>query len=148
MGFNVARKLDATLSPNILNLPPFALPNAPEETNLAVRNLKRGRQLRLPSGQAVARALGVAPLDNATLGLTDPAWQGAAPLWWYGLKESELTTGGARLGPTFARLVAEVIVGLLDADKDSIVNKAADFAPRATPDAFDTAAFLRLAGAL
>ena len=54
-------------------------------------------------------------LSNATLGLSsDPGWKGEAPLWFYILKEAELPPhNGERLGPVGGRIVAEVLVGLL-----------------------------------
>ena len=60
-------------------------------------------------------------LSNATLGLsTDPGWGGEAPLWYYILKEAELPPYNAeRLGPVGGRIVAEVLVGLLQRDPNS-----------------------------
>ena len=57
-------------------------------------------------------------LSNATLGLSnDPGWKGEAPLWFYILKEAELPPyNGKRLGPVGGRIVAEVLVGLLQRD--------------------------------
>jgi hypothetical protein len=87
--------------------------------NLAARNLLRGKRVGAPAGQDVARAMGFTPLTNAELGLTDPDWGGKAPLWFYILKEAELTHRGAKLGPVGGRLVAETILGLLAADTKS-----------------------------
>ena len=39
-----------------------------------------------------------------------------SPLWWYILKEAEVQTGGATLGQLGSRIVAEVFVGILEAD--------------------------------
>ena len=60
-------------------------------------------------------------LSNATLGLnTDPGWGGEAPLWFYILKEAELPPYNAeRLGPVGGRIVAEVLIGLLQQDPNS-----------------------------
>ena len=60
-------------------------------------------------------------LSNATLGLSaDPGWGGEAPLWFYVLKEAELPpSDGERLGPVGGRIVAEVLVGLLQRDPNS-----------------------------
>ena len=54
----------------------------------------------------------------------DPGWNGEAPLWFYILKEAEIvgdgTPGqGSTLGPVGGRIVAEVLVGLLQKDPNS-----------------------------
>jgi Animal haem peroxidase len=101
----------------------FAGIPAAEAQSLAVRNLLRGRALGLPSGQDVARAMGIKPLsDNDLLGdvdLADPVrtdLNGHAPLWFYILKEAELKANAHRLGPVGGRIVAEVLIGLLEGD--------------------------------
>jgi hypothetical protein len=60
-------------------------------------------------------------LTNTALGLSDdPGWSGEAPLWFYILKEAELPPyHGERLGPVGGRIVAEVLVGLLQRDPNS-----------------------------
>jgi Animal haem peroxidase len=101
----------------------FAGIDPAEAQVLAVRNLLRGRALELPSGQDVARAMGIAPLEDEQLfdGITlDDASRsdlaGHAPLWFYILREAELEASSAGLGPVGGRIVAEVLIGLLDAD--------------------------------
>jgi hypothetical protein len=66
--------------------------------------------------------MGMIPLDDAQLlgGLTLSAETladlgGHVPLWFYVLKEAELVGDGG-LGPVGGRIVAEVLVGLLDGD--------------------------------
>lgn len=108
-----SRKIDAKLSAGLFDLPGFD----DSESSLAFRNLKRGQALGLPSGQDVARLLGVTPvLGGAELSAPEPT-----PLWFYILKESEIA-GGERLGPVGARIVAEVLIGLLVNDSRSFVN--------------------------
>ena len=52
----------------------------------------------------------------------DPGpYQGEAPLWLYILAESQIVHDGAKLGPVGSRIVAEVIGGLLAADKTSYI---------------------------
>jgi hypothetical protein len=129
---NQARLIDGKLSLPLFNLPPTVVQDA--VTSLAERNLTRGKDFGLPAGQDIARAMGVTPLSNAELGLpnpTDPGWEGKAPLWFYILKEAELRHGGERLGPVGGRLVAEVILGILDADKNSYLNAKSPFTPGA-----------------
>lgn len=66
-------RLDAQIVEPLADLPEFfdkaVPPGSPAGIagNLAFRNLKRGQLLRLPSGQAVACALGVTPLPDSIL---------------------------------------------------------------------------------
>ena len=106
--------------------------------SLARRNLLRGRALRLPSGAAVARAMGVRRLTERELLPRDvtsttarAAVLRAPPLWYYILCEaaSELGRGGRHLGPVGGRIVAEVLVGLLEADPSSYLHRKPAWKP-------------------
>jgi hypothetical protein len=46
----------------------------------------------------------------------------STPLWYYVLKEAELIEDGLHLGPVGGRLVAEVIIGLLQSDPESYLS--------------------------
>ncbi|GIE89932.1 peroxidase family protein [Actinoplanes regularis] len=130
---NRARRIDGKLSLPLFNLPTTVVSDG-TSASLAERNLIRGKRLGLPAGQDVARAMGVTPLTNVELGLPDPGnagWQGKAPLWFYLLKEAELTRSGERLGPVGGRLVTEVILGILDPDKDGFLKQNPGFRPAA-----------------
>jgi hypothetical protein len=130
-----ARKINAKVAAPLLNLPVSVLGERehqlhPARRSLATRNLLRGKALQLPSGQAVATAMGETPLTNADLGLNDPGWGGEAPLWFYILKESEKPPSNAeRLGPVGGRIVAEVLLGLLDGDPRSYVHHPTAWKP-------------------
>ena len=115
------RKIDTKLSLPLADLPGSVVPPPDPTTHLAVRNTLRGKRVGLPSGQQVARAMRVDVLSNATLGLSsDPGWGGEAPLWYYILREAELPPYNTeRLGPVGGRIVAEVLVGLLQRDPNS-----------------------------
>ena len=150
---NVFRKIDSLISPNLFILPvgPVVAPaDTPVVQSLPLRNLLRGARLGLPSYQEVAANMGIAPLSNDMLGLTDPGWGGKAPLWYGILKESEILQNGQRLGPTGGRIVAEVVLGLIDLDDDSYFNADKPWVPNdgATPGTFFMSDLLRLAGAL
>ena len=124
------RKIDTLLSMPLASLPPSAVPPPDPAKHLAVRNLHRGKLVGLPSGQQVAKAMRVPALSNATLGLTDPGWGGEAPLWFYILKEAELAPyNGERLGPVGGRIMAEVLVGLLQRDPNSYLYLNAAWKP-------------------
>lgn len=116
----LARKITATLNTQLLDLPMSAVPGAKEGAlarpiaSLAVRNLLRSETQGLPSGQDIARRIGEIPLTDKQLGTTGPIY-----LWYYILKEAEVLAGGQRLGPVGTRIVAEVLIGLLDADPTS-----------------------------
>ncbi|GIF44067.1 peroxidase family protein [Actinoplanes xinjiangensis] len=129
---NASRRIDGKLSLPLFNLPTTVVDDG--TPSLAERNLIRGSRLGLPAGQDVATRMGVTPLTNAQLGLPDPAnagWNGKAPLWFYILKEAELTHAGERLGPVGGRIVTEVILGILDADKSSYLSVNPGFRPAA-----------------
>jgi len=142
---NFSRLIDTQLSMPLAALPPTVVaPAADAITALAARNLLRGKMLGLPSGQDVAKKMGVAPLGNADLGLTDARWGGKAPLWFYILKEAELL-GGQQLGPVGGRIVAEVLLGLLTLKATTYFNAKSGFKP-AIAD-FKMGDLLQLAGA-
>jgi hypothetical protein len=147
------RKIDTQLSLPLSTLPGSAVPPPDPTRNLAIRNTLRGKRVGLPSGQQVARAMRANILSNATLGLSnDPGWGGEAPLWFYILKEAELRPyNGERLGPVGGRIVAEVLVGLLQRDPNSYLylDPAWKPAPPIAPSTgkFEFVDLLRFAGA-
>lgn len=124
-----SRKLDPFVVPPLTDLPEFR--NEPDEglRSLTFRNLRRGVQLGLPSGQWVARQMGATPLSVADI---SSGRDGAAalangfgrqtPLWYYILKEAKLQEGGLRLGQVGSRILAEVFVGLMQGDPSSFLN--------------------------
>jgi hypothetical protein len=115
--------------------------------HLARRNLRRGYQLSLPTGQALARALGMEnTLTAAELGqgkgdavdqaLTKGGFYDKTPLWFYILKEAEVREGGERLGELGSRIVAETFIGVLLTDPESYLSQAPDWNPsKPVPDA-------------
>jgi Animal haem peroxidase len=115
-----AKKFNAKLNSQLLDLPISAVPGGKEGAlarpvaSLAVRNLLRSEVLGLPSGQDVARKVGVEPLTDEQLESTGPIY-----LWYYLLKEAELLGSETRLGPVGTRIVAETLIGLLNADPGS-----------------------------
>jgi hypothetical protein len=147
------RKIDTQLSVPLTSLPGSAVPPPDPTKDLAVRNTIRGKRVGLPSGQQVARAMRAPVLSNATLGLSnDPGWKGEAPLWFYILKEAELPPyNGERLGPVGGRIVAEVLVGLLQRDPNSYLYLDPGWKPAppiaSTTGKFTFADLLKYAGA-
>ena len=116
-----AKRMDGRLAASLIGLP-IAITGAVDVDayhSLAARDLQRGEAIGLPSGEAVARSLGVEPLTREEAGLAAFGWEGETPLWLYILREADVRGGGDRLGEVGGRLVAEVLLGLLDADPES-----------------------------
>ena len=116
-----AKKIDGRLPRSLIALPSQISGEGPGEDydSLANRDLQRGQAVGLPSGEAVAEALEVAPLSAEEIGLAEHGWEHETPLWLYVLKEAEVRQGGDRLGPVGGRIVGEVLVGIIDADPES-----------------------------
>ncbi len=144
-----SRLIDTRLAPSLSTLPPTVVTdNGP--VTLTLRNLMRGIELGLPSGQAIAKHLGVTPYSGT---LTDPNGMNLtipdpAPLWFYCLAEAQML-GGTRLGPVAGTIVSEVIVGVLLADPDSWLNQDPLWLPTlgTTPGTFTMADLIRIASA-
>ncbi len=151
---NLTRRLDPRIVPALHTLPG----EGGRTANLAFRNLKRGVQLGLPSGQDVARHMGVPVLSIADLS-TGPDGAAAAahglnvytPLWYYILKEAEVVHGGERLGPVGSTIIAETFLGLVHGDHDSFLWQEANWKPTlpgATPGKFTMVDLLNFVGDL
>jgi hypothetical protein len=107
--------------------------------SLAQRNLLRGYQLSIPTGQAVAQALGVQPLSASELqqnnspavnaALSEGGFLERTPLWYYVLKEAEVRANGNTLGELGSRIVVETLVGLLRNDRSSYLHQLGGWNP-------------------
>ena len=124
-----AKKIDGRLVGSLIALPVVITGACEVEElhSLAVRDLERGHAVGLPSGEAVARLLGEAPLTADEVGARAAGWPGETPLWYYILREADVRRAGNRLGPVGARIVGEVLVGLLDLDPSSVRRAPADW---------------------
>lgn len=121
------KRIDTVLSSPLFNL--MGKPEA-ESTSLAARNLLRGLMLKLPSGQRVARAMQLPVLAAGDLDDLKPfSLQHQTPLWFYILREAEVTATGEHLGPVGGRIVAEVIVGLVQGDRQSYLRQEPGWLP-------------------
>jgi hypothetical protein len=104
----------------------------------------------IPSGQAIARRMGVPALTPAQLDMLKPfEMEKSTPLWYYILKEAELMEDGLRLGPVGGRIVGDVFVGLLKADETSYLAARPNWTPvlpSATPGDFRITDLLTFAG--
>jgi hypothetical protein len=146
---NLAMRINTALAKQLYALPP-------DGASLPELNLLRGRALGLPSGTDVAELLGADPLSDAELLpvaispdlaiLTEGerrALLDAPPLWYYILCEAYIhggtrepaadgtlpPGGGAWLGPVGGRIVAEVLVGLLERDPRSYLHQQGPWTP-------------------
>ena len=118
----IGRAIDTKISQSLFQLPiPGA--EASGDNVLAFRNLLRAKFYDLPSGEAIAGAMGV-PVVGV------PYFPEGTPLWYYILREAEMTevevpaepgktmkVKGAELGPVGGGIVAEVFVDLLRTKK-------------------------------
>ncbi len=128
-----ARKIDVLISKGLFDLP-FEGQAGPAAMirHLAQRNLCRGYLLSVPSGQAVAGAMGIVPLlendlsDGEDQSVKDAIelgrFQRRTPLWYYILREAKVQKDGDTLGAVGSRLVAETLIGFLKHDPNSFLN--------------------------
>lgn len=118
---------------DLLKLPFMPCDTPPAMFSLATRNLLRSQSFGLPSGQnvhtAVSEACGI-NLDSPDLsGLGFPEGiTKSTPLWRYILAEGALS-GGQQLGPVGGRIVAEVLIGLLENDNTSYLGRDRSWYP-------------------
>jgi hypothetical protein len=118
--------------------------------NLLQRLLVRHVTWALPSGQAIARLLRVSPLTIDALARYDLGLDESTPLLCYVLEEAKLLEDGNRLGPVGGRIVAEVVLGLLQLDPTSYLSARPDWRPtlssRTGRSEFDVVDLLAFAG--
>jgi hypothetical protein len=146
------KRIDTRISSPLFHLPISAIASHSGPTVLPVRTLLRQLTWQLPSGQALARQMGVSALPPADLDELHGYGLGlerSTPLWYYVLKEAELVEDGLRLGPVGGRIVGEVIVGLLQCDPASHLAYDPSWRPSLpsrTPGDFRMVDFLTFAG--
>ena len=156
-----AYRIDTSLVHPLSRLPQTV---ASHPSALAERNLLRSWRLGLPSGQDVARAMGVLPLADEDIiigqGVDNPGRQknivevagkifaDNCPLWTYVLaeamhykvsvkipvKEKNMHITTPQLGPVGGRIVAEVFLGLMFGDTDSMLQLDPLWQPKAGKD--------------
>jgi hypothetical protein len=116
-----ARAIDGRLPNSLIHLPRDITGTVDEDdqASLALRDLLRGTDTGLPSGEAVARQVGEAPLAPEEIGLAALGWPGETPLWYYVLREAAVREDGERLGPVGSLIVGEVLLGVIDGDPSS-----------------------------
>lgn len=151
-----AYRLDTSLVNPLHDLPPSVASNP---SSLPLRNLERGWRLGLPSGQDVARAMRIKPMADTDIligqGVDKPdkpldnilsvskVFADNCPLWTYILAEAmhfnepvkipvkeDVTVNTPRLGPVGGRIVAEVFLGLMFGDSNSLLSLDPNWQPK------------------
>ncbi|HSS56609.1 MAG TPA: heme peroxidase family protein [Solirubrobacteraceae bacterium] len=148
---NVSMLIDPYLAPTLRRVPPTGKP-------LALLNLMRGVRLELPAGRDVATKMDAPPLSADHLlkpleGMDEAITAKVlerTPLWYYVLCEANSPAGshGYHLGPVGGRIVAEVLVGLLQGDESSYLSVKPTWKPElpsARKDDFTMADLVRYA---
>jgi hypothetical protein len=141
---NFAENIDTLISEDMFNLPAAAMPIFSKKSPLPLpeMTLLRGSRVGLPSGQEACRAAGVQPLTGAQIGfddegnefLRDRGMNERTPLWYYLLREAEVLgirrfRGGECLGPLGSKIVAEVLLGVMNADPKHYLNVDPNWKP-------------------
>lgn len=145
---NVAEDIDTLIAKGLYEIPigfVLFLTGTPARSAFAAKGnatlteitLRRGAGIGIPSGQEACRLAGVDALsadqlaynDDLRLFLHRNGLLESTPLFYYILREAEVagraSPGGRpckRLGPLGSRIVAEVLLGILNADRDSFVH--------------------------
>ncbi len=151
-----AYRVDTSLVNPLAHLP-HAVASKP--SSLAERNLLRAWRLGLPSGQHVAAAMAIKPLADKDILIgqgvnkpkpplgniltVDKVFAGNCPLWTYILAEAmqhmepvkipvkeRVTITTPRLGPVGGRIVAEVFLGLMFGDSNSLLSLDPTWRPK------------------
>ena len=126
------KRIDRHISSPLFNLPLGAIPSHDQPTALPQRNLLRQITWSMPAGQAVAQVMGVdqlLPSDLNELSHYGLGLHKSTPLWYYALAEAEVMEQGLHLGPVGGRIVAEVIIGLLQTDPASYLSSNPTWTP-------------------
>ena len=142
-----AEKCDPKLAAILLDLP--FVDGTAAEKSLATRNLRRGQSFMLPSGETVANAIrdkrpdllkqsDIDKVSAAAEAMHSGLAGGCTPLWLYCLLEGSVLGRGGKasdkgegLGPVGGRIVAEVIIGLLECDSRSWLGSNRSWTPQA-----------------
>jgi hypothetical protein len=151
---NIAQNIDTLIEDAMYHLPPPSFAIFLGATSVRVNfplpaiTLLRGSRIGLPPGQEVCAAYRISPLPEDKIGfnedtrrfLEDYDMLKRTPLWYYILREAEVlgaktevrrnrALGGECLGPVGSCLVADVLLGVLNADPESYLVKDPKWSP-------------------
>ncbi len=126
------KRIDTKISSALFRLPLSTIASGDPPIALPVRNMLRHITWSIPSGQALAAAVGTPVLGASNF----TEWRhynigldSSTPLWYYVLKEAELLEQGLRLGPLGSLIVGEVFIGLLQLAPGSYLRDNPGFRP-------------------
>jgi hypothetical protein len=146
------------------------LPVSEVEKNIVYRNLKRSVEFKLPSGHQIAsefkepvisvdffkkkdRETFIALMNQFPEKIDFEEFCNNSPLWFYTLMEAHVLEDGERLGPVGGRIVAEVLIGIIEGDENSFLHQQPDWKPDffddcevETPGDFTMVDLLKIAG--
>ncbi len=121
------KKIDTVLSSLLFSLLGQA-PGSP--TSLVTRNLLGNLTMEVPSGRSIAKAMTLPPLAPGDLSDLQPLHlHNRTPLWFYILREAQVTANGEHLGPVGGRIVAEVLYRLIEGDSLSYLGQDPEWTP-------------------
>jgi Animal haem peroxidase len=143
------KKIDTKISTPLFDLPLGAIASHDPPQSLPQRNLLRQLTWSLPSGQDIAKTMDVEKLTPNELRELKPyGFDKRTPLWYYVLREAELRADGLTLGRVGARIVAEVLIGLIQSDPSSYLVQEPNWIPTLTSagSSFRMKDFLAFAG--
>ncbi|GLZ35391.1 ovoperoxidase [Lentzea sp. NBRC 105346] len=126
------KRIDTKISTPLFKLPLGAIADGSPPTALPQRNLLRHLTWSLPSGQSIAKAMGIPVLTAdifPELKQFGVGLDASTPLWYYTLKEAEFLGDGISLAGMGARLVGEVFAGMLQLDPDSYLSQNPNWKP-------------------
>ena len=123
------KQVDTHISTPLFTLPLGAIASHDQPTVLPQRTLLRQVTWSMPSGQAISAAMGITPMLNPELKKYGFAMDKSTPLFYYALKEAQVVASGLHLGPVAGRIVAEVLIGLIQSDPNSYVNANPSWTP-------------------
>lgn len=138
-----SKKIDTEIARDLNDLkqPPHGCYSKPKDMNhefnsLYLRTLLRSQQYNLPSGQNVARLMGISPISIDTLkqfdtndSLQKNSMLDNTPLIIYILKEAEIFKKGEMLTGCGGIIVAEVLLSILINDPNSYFNSNDKWTP-------------------
>lgn len=122
------KRIDTHISTPLFRLPLGAIADGAPPTALPQRNLLRHLTWSLPSGQAIAKAMGIPVLDSLPE-LREFGFDRSTPLWYYTLREAETLGDGITLAGASARLIGDVFAGLLQLDPESYLRQQPSWKP-------------------
>ena len=144
---NFAENIDTLIAEPMYHLPPNSIgvfwgaKKISIQVPLPAITLLRGSRIGLPSGQDACAAYRIQPIECERIGFNEETclflgqndMLNRTPLWYYLLREAEVAgaksdewrdrgKGGECLGRLGSRIVTDVIIGVLEADRNSYLN--------------------------